>query len=204
MPATTSSCAARSAGGKRRGIEAVEQPLGLVEAADQEQAADLEIARMRGVEPVAVRLERRARGVERLRRPAQVARHQRDLGLGDDAARARHASFGPKARAARSQQQLGAREIAELRHRDAAQRQRRRIVAQRDPVQRAERIAAGKGTRGGGDQRVHSNPATLVTLAIRLRRLGHCLTCTIDERRNRTALQIRSVELRSNYGGQKP
>ena len=33
-------------------------------------------------------LERRPRGVERLRGPAQVARDQRDLGLGDDASRA--------------------------------------------------------------------------------------------------------------------
>ena len=49
------------AGGKGRGVEPGEHMLGLVEAADQEQAADLEIARMRGVHVVVVRFERRPR-----------------------------------------------------------------------------------------------------------------------------------------------
>ena len=80
-------------GRKGRGIERGERALGLVEAPDQEQAPDLEIARMRGVDPVAVRFERRPRRVERLRRPAQVARDERDLGLGNDAPRARHRLF---------------------------------------------------------------------------------------------------------------
>src|SRR3990172_3046864 len=48
---------------------------------------------MRGVYPVAVLFERRARCVERLRGPAQVARDERDLGLGDDAPRAGHGLF---------------------------------------------------------------------------------------------------------------
>ena len=73
-----------------RGVEPGERALGLVEAADQEQAPDLEMPRMRGIDAVAVRFERRPRRVERLRRPAEVARDQRDLGLGDDAARAGH------------------------------------------------------------------------------------------------------------------
>ncbi|HEY2569891.1 MAG TPA: hypothetical protein VGI27_00375 [Solirubrobacteraceae bacterium] len=54
-------------------VELGEPTLGLVEAADQEEAADLEIPRMCGVHPVAVRFERRPRAVERLRRPAEVA-----------------------------------------------------------------------------------------------------------------------------------
>src|SRR5262249_16661535 len=54
-------------------------------------------------------------------------------------------------------------EIAELRHRDAAKRQRGRIVAQGDVVQRGERIARCERTRRRRDQRVHSNPDTLVT-----------------------------------------
>jgi hypothetical protein len=61
--------------------------LGLVQAADQEQAPDLEIPRMRGIYAVAVRFERRPRCVERFRRPAQVARDECDLGLGDDTPR---------------------------------------------------------------------------------------------------------------------
>ena len=82
-------------------MELGERTLGLVDAPDQEEAPDLEIPRVRGVDPVAVRFERRPRRVERLRRPAQVARGERDLGFGDDAPRAGHGLFGPKARAAR-------------------------------------------------------------------------------------------------------
>ena len=66
-----------------------------------------------------------------------------------------------------SQQRLGAIEIAELRHGDAAQRQRRRVVAQRDPLQCAEGITRGERARRGRDQRVHRNPATLVTPTVR-------------------------------------
>jgi hypothetical protein len=53
------------------------------------------------------------------------------------------------------QQVTRQRMLAQLRHGDAAQRQRRRIVAQRNPLERAQRIAARQGPRGGGDQRVH-------------------------------------------------
>ena len=56
---------------------------------------------MRGVHSVAVLFERRPRCVERFRRPAQVARDERDLGLGRrHTSRGPTASFGPKARAA--------------------------------------------------------------------------------------------------------
>jgi hypothetical protein len=65
------------------------------------------------------------------------------------------------------QESLRANEIADPRHRDAAQRQRRRIVAERDPVQGAEKITRGERTRRGRDQRVQRNPATLVTLTVR-------------------------------------
>ena len=150
-----------------RGVEPGERALGLVEAPDQEQAPDLEMARMRGVQPVAVRFERRPRRVERLGGPAEVARDQRDLGLGDDAPRAGHGLSRTEGARRASQQRLRANEIAELRHRDAAQRERRRVVAQRDPLQRAERITRRERARRGRDQRVHSNPDTLVTLTVR-------------------------------------
>ena len=71
-------------------------------------------------------------------------------------------SFGPKARAA-SKERLCANKIAELRHGDAAQRQRRRVVAQSDELQCAERIARREGVSRGTDQQVHRNPARLVT-----------------------------------------
>src|SRR5262249_61036620 len=56
-----------------------------------------------------------------------------------------------------AQEHLRSREVAELRHRDAAQRERRRIVAKRNPFERADRIARRERTRRGGDQRVHPN-----------------------------------------------
>ena len=40
----------------------------------------------------------------------------------------------------------------------------RRVVAHGDSLQRAEEITRGKRAGFGRDQRVHSNPATLVTL----------------------------------------
>ena len=125
-------------GREGRGVELGERTLGLVEAADQEQAPDLEIPRMRGIDAIAVRFERRPRCVERLRRPGQVPRDQSDLGLGDDASCAGHGFFRTERARSPSQQGLCANEIAELRHRDAPQRERRRIVAQGDPLQCTE------------------------------------------------------------------
>ena len=122
---------------------------------------------MRGVQPVAVLLERRPRRVERFRRPAQVARDERDLGLGDDAPRAGNGLFRTEGARRASQESLRSNEIAELRHRDTAKRESRRVVAQGDPLQCAERIARREGTRRGRDQRVHRIPVTLVTPIIR-------------------------------------
>ena len=47
--------------------------------------------------------------------------------------------------------------LAELGHGDAAQGQRRRVGAQGDPLEGAERVAGGEGARGGGDQGVHDD-----------------------------------------------
>ena len=146
-----------------RGVEPGQRALGLVEAADQQQAADFQVARVGGVQPVARLLERRPGGVERLGGPAELARDQRDLGFGHDAARAGHRLPGAEGARRALDQGLGAREIAELRHGDAAQRQRRRVVTQRDPVECAQRITRRQRARRGRDQRVHGNPAKLVT-----------------------------------------
>ena len=99
--------------------------LGLVEAADQQQAPNLEISRVRGVDAVAMRQECRPGRGERLRGPGQIARDEGDLGLGDDAPRTGHRLF--RAEGARRSAQEGLRpvEIAELRHGDAAKRQAR-------------------------------------------------------------------------------
>src|ERR1700675_2519069 len=127
-------------GREGRGVELGERTLRLVEAPDQEETPDREIPRMRGIYAVAVRFERRPRYVERLRRPAQVARDEADLALGDHTPRAGHGLFRAEGARRPSQESLRSNEIAELRHRDAAKRERRRIVAQGDPVQRAEGI----------------------------------------------------------------
>ena len=58
-------------GRKRCGVELGEGMLGLVEAPDQKEAPDFEVSRVRGVHPVAVRFERGARRVERLRGQAR-------------------------------------------------------------------------------------------------------------------------------------
>ena len=118
---------------------------------------------MRGIGAVAVPFERVMRRIERLHRPVEVARDERDLGLGDGAPCAGDGLPRAESAGRAPQQCFGAAEIAELCHRDAAKRQRRRIVAQGDVVQRAERITRRERARGGGDQRVHSNPDTLVT-----------------------------------------
>ena len=146
---------------ERRGVEPAQRALGLVETADQQQAPDFEVARVRGVQPVARLLERRPRRLERPGGPAQLARDQRDLGLGDDAAGAGHRLPGAEGARRPLHQGFRAREIAELRHGDAAQRQRRRIVAQGDAVQGAERITRRQGARRGRDQRVHGIPPHL-------------------------------------------
>ena len=94
--------------------------------------------------------------------------------------------------------------LAELRHRDAAQRQRRRVLAQRDALERAERIAGGEGARGGGDQGVHRRQVTRATASVaetakagttarpldaqrRARRESGLSACRILERRRRNA-----------------
>ncbi len=96
--------------------------------------------------------ERRSRRVERLRRPAEVARTERDFSLCDDAPCTGDGLLRTKGARRVPDERPGSHEIAELRHRDASQRKRRRIVAQRDTLQRAERITGGQRTCRGRDR----------------------------------------------------
>ena len=121
---------------------------------------------MRGVQLVAVFFERCPGCVKRLRRPAQVSRNERDLGLGNDAPRARHSLFGTEGTHRVSQERLRPNEFSETRHRDAAKCKRRRVFTQGDPVQRAKGVPRRERTRRGRDWRVRLNPATLVTPAV--------------------------------------
>src|SRR5262249_60288820 len=84
------------------------------------------VPRVRGVHPVAVRFERGPCGAERPGGPAQVARDERDLGLGEDTPRAGDGLFRTERTRRPSQEGLRSNEITELRHRDASQRERRR------------------------------------------------------------------------------
>ena len=132
---------------------------------------------MGGIGAVAARRQHRPRRGEGAGRRAEVAADQRDLGLGEDAARPRRRLARAEAAGGAAQQRARPPEVAELRHRDAAQRQRRGVVAQRHALQRRQRVAGGQRTAGGGDQRVHGNPVTLVTPApvaprLRVGRIG--------------------------------
>jgi len=109
-------------------------------------------ARLDRVDAVGARLERRGGDGQRAWRAAQVAHGKCDFGLRDDAARPCNVLVRAEA-ARRTPQQLAcARVLAELRHGDAAQRERRRVVAQRDALEGAECIAGDESTCRGGDQ----------------------------------------------------
>jgi hypothetical protein len=108
---------------------------------DQKEAPDFKIACEPGVQAVAVHLEGRPRSVEHFRRPAQIARGEGDFGLGYYASRAGHGFFRTESARSIPQEFLRSCEVAKLGHRDAAKGERRRIVAQRDSLQRSEGIA---------------------------------------------------------------
>ena len=86
-----------------------------------------------------------------------VAYGQRHLSLGDDTTSARQLLVGAEAAGGAPKEFTGAWMLAELSHGDAAQGQRRRVVAQGDPFEGAERVAGGEGACGGGDQGVHDD-----------------------------------------------
>ena len=119
---------------------------------EQQQTPRFEIARVRGVHAVAACFQRFTRRIERFRRPAEIARDERNFGFGDDAARTRD-GFGWTERArCRAQQSLRAFELPELSHGDATQRQGRCIVAQGNALQRAKWIALRQGVCRRCDQ----------------------------------------------------
>ena len=84
---------------------------------------------MQRVGAIGARLERGRRGRQRARRATEVAHGERHLGLSDDAAGARELFVSAEAARGTPEELAGARVLAKLGHGDAAQRQRRRIVA---------------------------------------------------------------------------
>ncbi len=111
--------------------------LRLVDPADQQETPHHEVPRVQSVAPVAVRFERSPGLFERPRTPAQVARGQGDLRLGDYAPGAGHGLSRTEGSRRPPQQRPGPREIAELRHRDAPECERGCVAAQGDPLQGA-------------------------------------------------------------------
>src|SRR5579875_3881939 len=102
-----------------RGVEDRELLLGLVEASDEKKATNLKLARMGGVRLVAMILQHRPRHVQRLLGPGEIAGGERHFRLGNDASCARKGLLRAEAARGLAQEQLRARKIAELRHRDA-------------------------------------------------------------------------------------
>ena len=124
--------------GRRQNIrvECLELFTGIVEPTDQQQTVNRQVAGMGGVHGVAVALQGFPGRVQRLGGGVQVAGGQGHLRFGHHAAGARHRFPRGEGPRRPPQQGPGAGQVAELRHGDAAQRQRRRVVAQRDMVQR--------------------------------------------------------------------
>ena len=89
------------------------------------------------------------------------------IALRDDASCAGHGLIRAKGTRRTAQERLRSSVIAELRHGDASKREGRRVVTQGDPLQCAEGITRCECTRRSRDQRVHRNPATLVTPTVR-------------------------------------
>jgi hypothetical protein len=62
---------------------------------------------------------------------------------------------GAEAAGGAPQELAGARVLTELRHGDAAEGERWRVVAHADALEGAEGVAGDEGARRGGDQGVH-------------------------------------------------
>jgi len=75
-----------------------------------------------------------------VRRPWQIARGERDIGLRDLATGLGEAFTGAEAARGAAQELARPLVVAELRHRNAPQSKRRRVVAQRHALERTERI----------------------------------------------------------------
>jgi hypothetical protein len=129
----------------------------VVESAEQQEPAQRDQTRLQRVGTIGARLERGRRRRQRTRGAAEVAHRERHLGLGNDASRARQLLMSAEAAGGAPQELAGARVLAELGHGDTAQGQRRRVVAQGDSFEGAERVSGSEGARGGSDQRVHED-----------------------------------------------
>jgi hypothetical protein len=129
--------------------------LGSLKLSNEEMATRPDQAGVERIRVVAERVEHLRGSVKHVHRPCQIACGERDLGLGDLAT-----GLGEpfaNAEAARSASQEIARPliVAELGHRNAAQGERRRVVAQRDAIESAQRITGRQRARGRSNEGIH-------------------------------------------------
>ena len=125
---------------------------------------------MGGIGEVALSGKRLACRIQCMNGPVEIARDQCDLGQGHHTTRmGERVLLSFEGLRGAVKQGFCPVEFAELGHDDATQRQRRRIIAQRDVLESGENIAPGQRVCCRPDQRVHWNPVTFVTpLADRL------------------------------------
>ena len=150
--AATSSATATSDGGTARTSSRTNAACGLIEAAEQQQrGAQRSIAPVAALARSATRVQRGRSGRgQRARRAAEVALGQRHLGLGNDTARAYPVPHAPpKPRAARRSSSRARADSPSRAIGDAAQRQRRRVAAQRPraSARPACHLRPGRGRR---------------------------------------------------------
>jgi hypothetical protein len=107
--------------------------------------------------------ERHSRHFKGDRGPAEVARRERDFCLSHQASRTGHCLFRAEGARCTTHESFRSIKIAELRHCDAAKREGRGIVTQGDTVQCGDGITCRECVGRSFDQRVHENPATVVT-----------------------------------------
>jgi hypothetical protein len=163
MPAPTSACTVRNAGGS---TAASSRPSARSASSRRPISSNRRASRQRAcaaftVSPCDSRVARAASSAF-----AGNARSRDTSAISASAttqARARDRLLRPEGALGAPQEVPCARKVAKLRHRNATQRERRRIVAQRHAIERADRVAGGERARRRRDHGVHANPAKLVT-----------------------------------------
>lgn len=127
-----------------------------VELPEQQEPADLHEVAVEGVGAISVGLQRPHRAFERgMVVAAELAGGERDLGARDHAPRPFEPRIGGKGPLRPCEKSVGPGQVSQLREGDPAERERRRVLSQRDEAERAEGIARRQGAGGGGEQRVH-------------------------------------------------
>jgi hypothetical protein len=119
--------------------------------ADKQMQARAEITGVSGICPISMGFKDSPCRAERSHGVVQIAGNQRDFRFGNATSGAGCRFMGTERAGSTSQQVFRASEIAKLRHSDATQGQRRRVIAQRNMLQRRQHISARQRAGGGRD-----------------------------------------------------